>query len=206
MLPNVEAQALPPIAELTAEALGLDGEHAARLSSAQALDLPQWRRTDLGNFDLARMRPVFGITEIEPAPAEYPLPAGVYVADLHTALAERPEIVHKYFGTAVPSDFNKFTALNAALARDGIVVHVPRNMEVAAPVRVRYRLPEAGVAVFPRTLVITHYQRLLNYIKPDYVHILMDGQIVRDGGPELALELDEKGYALIREEVFGNAS
>jgi Fe-S cluster assembly ATP-binding protein len=55
-------------------------------------------------------------------------------------------------------------------------------------------------------LVITHYQRLLNYIKPDYVHILMEGQIVREGGPELALELDEKGYALIREEVFGNAS
>jgi Fe-S cluster assembly ATP-binding protein len=55
-------------------------------------------------------------------------------------------------------------------------------------------------------LVITHYQRLLNYIKPDYVHVLMDGQIVREGGPELALELEEKGYDFIREEVFGNAS
>jgi Fe-S cluster assembly ATP-binding protein len=55
-------------------------------------------------------------------------------------------------------------------------------------------------------LVITHYQRLLNYIKPDMVHVLMDGQIVREGGPELALELEEKGYDFIREEVFGNAS
>lgn len=55
-------------------------------------------------------------------------------------------------------------------------------------------------------LVITHYQRLLNYIKPDFVHVLMDGQIVREGGPELALELEEKGYDWIREEVFGNAS
>jgi len=55
-------------------------------------------------------------------------------------------------------------------------------------------------------LVITHYQRLLNYIKPDFVHVLMDGQIVREGGPELALELEEKGYDFIREEVFGNAS
>ena len=55
-------------------------------------------------------------------------------------------------------------------------------------------------------LVITHYQRLLNYIKPDVVHVLMEGQIVRTGGPELALELEEKGYDWIREEVFGNAS
>jgi len=44
-------------------------------------------------------------------------------------------------------------------------------------------------------VVITHYQRLLDYIKPDYVHVLVDGQIVRSGGPELALELEEKGYA-----------
>jgi len=44
-------------------------------------------------------------------------------------------------------------------------------------------------------LVITHYQRLLEYIKPDYVHVLADGKIVKSGGPELALELEEKGYA-----------
>jgi len=43
-------------------------------------------------------------------------------------------------------------------------------------------------------LVITHYQRILNYIKPQYVHILVKGQIVMSGGPELALELEEKGY------------
>ncbi len=44
-------------------------------------------------------------------------------------------------------------------------------------------------------LVITHYQRLLDYIKPDHVHVLADGKIVKSGGPELALELEEKGYA-----------
>jgi len=43
-------------------------------------------------------------------------------------------------------------------------------------------------------LVVTHYQRLLNYIVPDHVHVLVDGRIVRSGGPELALELEEKGY------------
>ncbi len=50
-------------------------------------------------------------------------------------------------------------------------------------------------------LVITHYQRLLNYIKPQFVSVMMDGRIVRDGGPELALELEEKGYDWLREEL-----
>jgi Fe-S cluster assembly ATP-binding protein len=44
------------------------------------------------------------------------------------------------------------------------------------------------------TIVVTHYQRLLNYIVPDFVHVLVDGQIVKSGGKELALELEEKGY------------
>jgi Fe-S cluster assembly ATP-binding protein len=48
-------------------------------------------------------------------------------------------------------------------------------------------------------LVITHYQRILNYIKPDHVHIMVDGQIVMSGKPELALELEEKGYDWIKE-------
>jgi Fe-S cluster assembly ATP-binding protein len=48
-------------------------------------------------------------------------------------------------------------------------------------------------------LVITHYQRLLNYIKPDHVHIMMNGRIVESGGPELALQLEERGYDWLRE-------
>ncbi len=51
------------------------------------------------------------------------------------------------------------------------------------------------------TIVITHYQRLLDYIKPDFVHILYKGRIVHSGGPELALELEEKGYDWIKEQV-----
>ncbi len=43
-------------------------------------------------------------------------------------------------------------------------------------------------------LIITHYQRLLDYIKPDFVHVLIDGKIIKSGGPELALELEKKGY------------
>ncbi|GJQ52676.1 MAG: ABC transporter ATP-binding protein [Anaerolineaceae bacterium] len=53
--------------------------------------------------------------------------------------------------------------------------------------------PELGV------LVITHYQRLLNYIKPDFVHIMLDGRIVESGGADLALHLEEQGYDWVRE-------
>jgi len=58
--------------------------------------------------------------------------------------------------------------------------------------------PEMGV------LVITHYQRLLNHIQPDFVSVMMEGRIVRAGGPDLALELESKGYDWIREEVASN--
>lgn len=50
------------------------------------------------------------------------------------------------------------------------------------------------------TIVITHYQRLLDYIKPDFVHVLYKGKIVMTGGPELALELEEKGYDWIKKQ------
>lgn len=51
------------------------------------------------------------------------------------------------------------------------------------------------------TIVITHYQRLLDYVKPDFVHVLYKGRIVRTGGPELALELEERGYDWIKAEI-----
>jgi Fe-S cluster assembly ATP-binding protein len=50
-------------------------------------------------------------------------------------------------------------------------------------------------------LVVTHYQRLLDYIVPDYVHVLYNGRIVRSGPKELALELEERGYDFIKNEV-----
>jgi Fe-S cluster assembly ATP-binding protein len=49
-------------------------------------------------------------------------------------------------------------------------------------------------------IVVTHYQRLLNYIVPDFLHVLVEGRIVREGGKELALELEEKGYAWLEKE------
>ena len=54
-------------------------------------------------------------------------------------------------------------------------------------------------------LLITHYQRMLNYVKPDYVHVMVDGRIIRSGGAELALELEERGYEWARD-LAGAAS
>jgi Fe-S cluster assembly ATP-binding protein len=50
-------------------------------------------------------------------------------------------------------------------------------------------------------LIITHYQRILDHVKPDRIHVLMDGRIVKSGGPELAQQLEASGYAGIAEEV-----
>jgi Fe-S cluster assembly ATP-binding protein len=57
------------------------------------------------------------------------------------------------------------------------------------------RSPERAI------VVVTHYQRLLNYIVPDFVHVLVDGRIVKSGGPELALELEDKGYVGVEGEA-----
>ena len=61
------------------------------------------------------------------------------------------------------------------------------------------RSPERGF------LLITHYQRLLDYIKPDHVHVMAEGRIVRSGGPELALELEKDGYEFLKEDALATA-
>jgi Fe-S cluster assembly ATP-binding protein len=59
----------------------------------------------------------------------------------------------------------------------------------------KLRTPETSA------IVITHYQRLLDYIKPDFVHVLLGGRIVKSGGPELALEIEQRGFDWIKEEI-----
>ena len=54
-------------------------------------------------------------------------------------------------------------------------------------------------------LQITHYQRILDYVKPDYVHVMIDGKIAKSGGPELAKELEDEGYDWVREEAYQTA-
>jgi Fe-S cluster assembly ATP-binding protein len=60
--------------------------------------------------------------------------------------------------------------------------------------------PDMGV------LIITHYQRILHLVKPDFVHVMFDGRIVKEGGPELVETLEERGYGWIREEVEATAA
>jgi Fe-S cluster assembly ATP-binding protein len=62
------------------------------------------------------------------------------------------------------------------------------------------RGPDLGV------LLITHYQRILNYIKPDYVHVMLGGRVVESGGPDLALHLEEHGYDWVREKYSNGAA
>ena len=64
----------------------------------------------------------------------------------------------------------------------------------------KLRTPENAV------VLVTHYQRILNYIKPDHVHVLFDGRIVRSGGPDLAQELEEKGYDWIKDALAAPAA
>ena len=59
----------------------------------------------------------------------------------------------------------------------------------------RFTGPEMGV------LIITHYQRILHLVEPDFVHVMYEGRIVKEGGPELVSELEERGYGWIKEEV-----
>ena len=58
------------------------------------------------------------------------------------------------------------------------------------------RSPDVGM------LLITHYERILRYVHPDFVHVLVDGRIVRTGGRELAAELEAKGYEFVREALY----
>ena len=109
--------------------------------------------------------------------------------DLLSAIGERPEL--HLFKENKLGLLNKGAGVVDSLSRikstakqyDFIVYFEPKLKIIN-----KYKNKERGF------LVITHYQRLLKYIKPDIVHVLIDGQIVKSGGKDLAIELEEKGY------------
>jgi Fe-S cluster assembly protein SufD len=106
--------------------------------------------------------------ELDPALADQ----GVVVLDLATAAAERPELVREHLGSAVPMDADRLAALNGAMWTGGLFVHIPRGVRVEAPIRVARWLPESGVAVFPRTLIVAEANSHLAYVdefgSPDF--------------------------------------
>ena len=106
--------------------------------------------------------------ELDPAVAEQ----GVIVMDLADAAAEHPELVREHLGRAVSMDGDKLAALNGALWSAGVFVHVPADVKVEKPIRVARWLPESGVAVFPRTLIVAGRHSHVAYVdefgSPDF--------------------------------------
>jgi Fe-S cluster assembly protein SufD len=160
--------------------------------------LEQWRYTDVSQLALDQVRPASAgpvsvpsearamlegkeaaatVLLVGAAVAEIDLdPAladqGVIVQDLAAAAAEHPELVREHLGTAVPMDGDRLAALNGALWTGGIFVYVPRDVKVEKPIRVARWLPESGVAVFPRTLIVAEAHSHVAYVdefsSPDF--------------------------------------
>ena len=126
---------------------------------------------------------------------QYPVAIpGVTVANfLRTALnAKRKAADPEYKGIPIPEFRNLLKEKMDLLDETDSGLDIDALRNVAEGVEA-LRGPNFGV------LLITHYQRILNYIKPDFVHIMLGGRIVESGGPDLALKLEEKGYDWIRE-------
>jgi Fe-S cluster assembly protein SufD len=110
------------------------------------------------------------VAEIEVAPEA--AEQGVVVMELAAAAVERPDLVRPHLGRAVGMDHDKLSALNGALWTAGVFVHVPADVKLAKPIRVARWLPEEGVAVFPRTLIVADRHSHVAYVdafaSPDF--------------------------------------
>ena len=97
---------------------------------------------------------------------------GVLLMSLTTAAREHPELIEKYLGSALPASFSKFAALNAALWFGGVFLYVPRGVRIEHPIRIARWVNDAGVAVFPRTLIVadegSHVGVVEEFGSPDF--------------------------------------
>jgi Fe-S cluster assembly ATP-binding protein len=140
--------------------------------------------------------------------AENPEDKGVPIPEFRKMLKEQMSLLkmdHNFAGRYLNDGFSggekkRAEILQMATLRPEIAIldETDSGLDIDA-----LRVVADGVNAFMNSdmgvLVITHYQRLLNYIKPDYVHIMLDGKIVESGGPDLALHLEEQGYDWVRE-------
>lgn len=160
--------------------------------------LEEWRYTDISQFKLDKVslvRPDW----VEPPPAAramlqrgemagYALSVngavlevslndelrrkGVILMSMTTAAREHPALVQKHLGSALPANYNKFAALNAALWTGGIFLYVPRGVRIEEPIRVARYITDAGVAVMPRTLIVAEDAGQVGYVEefasPDF--------------------------------------
>lgn len=118
-------------------------------------------------------------------------------------LEMNPEFAHRYLNEGFSGGEKKRNEILQMMMLDPKVVildEIDSGLDIDA-----LRIVAAGVneirAEDRSFLIITHYQRLLNYITPDFVHVMMQGRIVKSGGPELAARLEQDGYDWIKEEL-----
>ncbi len=90
---------------------------------------------------------------------------GVIFTDMDTALREYPDVVQKYFGTVIPSEDNKFAALNTSVWSGGSFVYVPKNTEVSIPLQAYFRINTENMGQFERTLIIADEGSKVHYIE-----------------------------------------
>jgi Fe-S cluster assembly ATP-binding protein len=140
--------------------------------------------------------------------SENPEDKGIPIPEFRNMLKERMDLLkmdHKFAGRYLNEGFSggekkRAEILQMATLKPEIAIldETDSGLDIDA-LRIvaegvnALRGPDLGV------LVITHYQRILNYIKPDFVHIMLDGRVVESGGADLALQLEEQGYDWLRE-------
>ncbi|MDQ1910066.1 Fe-S cluster assembly ATPase SufC [Paenibacillus sp. GD4] len=118
-------------------------------------------------------------------------------------LEMNPEFMHRYLNEGFSGGEKKRNEILQMLMLDPKLVildEIDSGLDIDA-----LRIVATGVNAMRSEdrgfLIITHYQRLLNYIKPDFVHVMMQGRIVKSGGPELAERLEAEGYDWVKEEL-----
>jgi Fe-S cluster assembly protein SufD len=149
----------------------------------------EWRRTDVSKLRLEELAPYAapaGAVEsplrleaghggsithqnsetVDQSLAEQIAAEGVILTDLETAVREHPDLVQQYFMTeAVPADYDKFAALNGAFWTGGTFLYVPKNVDVALPLRALYGLTAGSSAIFTHTLVVVESGARVTYIE-----------------------------------------
>ncbi|GAB2723279.1 Fe-S cluster assembly ATPase SufC [Paenibacillus thermoaerophilus] len=129
-----------------------------------------------------------------------------FIRQMEKAMKElemNPEFMHRYLNEGFSGGEKKRNEiLQMMMLEPSIVIldEIDSGLDIDA-----LKIVAAGVNSMRSEdrgfLIITHYQRLLNYIKPDYVHVMMQGRIVKSGGPELAERLEAEGYDWVKEEL-----
>lgn len=146
---------------------------------------------------------------------EHPEDKGIPIPEFRKMLKEKMDVLkmdHSFAGRYLNEGFSggekkRAEVLQMAILKPEIAIldETDSGLDIDA-----LRIVSEGVNILRNSdlgvLLITHYQRILNYIKPDFVHVMLDGKIVESGGADLALHLEEQGYDWVREKYENGVS